>query len=638
MRKFALLLSIVFCFSMLAQKKQNLKVLYVGGTSNYELMGVELKPDSVELERSTQERMKSFDTLLRRYFKKVKTVRNTDWTPELSKQYDVTVFDALPNAVSPRDYVRDEHGRVVEVIYAKYLPEDFDMPAVTVAEIGENLGRTLGLKSDWYCLCLDLEAHHWKKDHAVFAGPYKVNPPTYMAPTPAAAKEVAKAFSEQLPEQTEMWRVVKQDWAGNKGKFYYRIGMVSRPDGFGDPDDEVISSGVCAKSIDAVAIGRHGNFLHWGFAGSPDYFTPEAQNLFANCIVYISKFKGQRPIARKFNEGIDTRHWLGSKKTLLSREGYKDFARSNEVFYAQMDSMHNVAVEKKARGEELTAAEAYYLDAPTEHPKTPSYHDYLSSREKGLYDLFGDNTQLYLDYYNYNKPYFYTDGKYDLLIDKEAREWGIANNDIQILEHAVSLLEKGDARDQLMARQVLKRYTLCRFAEAKEWREWFDKYRDKLFFSAAGGYLWLANEQNAPCNDYSVLAKEKPAPKAAQKKELTSKQDPVHLGGACYSGTLYIELTIHPGFHIYADVKNDEPFIPTKISFELPETMALDGNLISPATRVLDEGGTTVYEGEATFRQNVVGKGKVKVTVSYQCCDDNGCQAPTEKTIEIEVK
>ena len=88
---------------MLAQKKQNLKVLYVGGTSNYELMGVELKPDSVELERSTQERMKSFDTLLRRYFKKVKTVRNTDWTPELSKQYDVTVFDALPNAVSPRE-------------------------------------------------------------------------------------------------------------------------------------------------------------------------------------------------------------------------------------------------------------------------------------------------------------------------------------------------------------------------------------------------------------------------------------------------------------------------------------------------------------------------------------------------------
>lgn len=36
--------------------------------------------------------------------------------------------------------------------------------------------------------------------------------------------------------------------------------------GFEDsPEAEVISSGVCAKSLDAVAIGRHGNFFHWGF-------------------------------------------------------------------------------------------------------------------------------------------------------------------------------------------------------------------------------------------------------------------------------------------------------------------------------------------------------------------------------------
>ena len=85
--------------------------------------------------------------------------------------------------------------------------------------------------------------------------------------------------------------------------------MVSRPGGFEDsPEAEIISGGVSAKTWDAVAIGRHGNFLHWGFAASPDDMTEEARDVFANAVVYIAGFAGQTPVARKYNDRIITRH------------------------------------------------------------------------------------------------------------------------------------------------------------------------------------------------------------------------------------------------------------------------------------------------------------------------------------------
>ena len=80
-----------------------------------------------------------------------------------------------------------------------------------------------------------------------------------------------------------------------------RVGMVSRPGGFEDsPEAEIISGGVSAKTWDAVAIGRHGNFLHWGFAALSDDMTDEARDVFANAVVYIAGFAGQTPVARRY--------------------------------------------------------------------------------------------------------------------------------------------------------------------------------------------------------------------------------------------------------------------------------------------------------------------------------------------------
>ena len=80
---------------------------------------------------------------------------------------------------------------------------------ICIAEASENIGRSLGNKNDWFCLCLDNYALGWKKDHPVFNGPFKVNIVSEMRPTPDNAKEYAPMYGYTLPEQTEMWMVSK---------------------------------------------------------------------------------------------------------------------------------------------------------------------------------------------------------------------------------------------------------------------------------------------------------------------------------------------------------------------------------------------------------------------------------------------
>lgn len=99
--------------------------------------------------------------------------------------------------------------------------------------------------------------------------------------------------------------------------------MVSRPGGFEDsPEAEIISGGVSAKTWDAVAIGRHGNFLHWGFAASSDDMTDEVRDVFANAVVYIAGFAGQTPVARKYNDRIITRHDITLRAFSATRRAY----------------------------------------------------------------------------------------------------------------------------------------------------------------------------------------------------------------------------------------------------------------------------------------------------------------------------
>ena len=349
-------------------EKIGLKILYVGGTSDLETFVT--KVDSLVLQQSVAERMASFENMLRTYFETVKVENAKDYMPEMSDDYDVTIFDGKPRELIPAQVVRNEQGRIVSRTAAGYLPETFDRPAMMLVEMGETLGRKIGLKTDWYCLCLDSDVHNFKLNHPIFHGPFPVQMTLRMEPTPEAAFHYAYMVDEPIPDSILMWKV--QNFPIRKG---FRIGMVSRPWGFEDsPEAEVISSGVCAKSLDAVAIGRHGNFFHWGFAASPKYMTEEAKTVFANAVVYIAKFAGQTPIARRYNDGIATHGYLKEIKYLSSRASWEDRLKSDKEYAEYMLGEKKKVQEKQRRGESLTAEESMLLSYTPSPSRTYEQH------------------------------------------------------------------------------------------------------------------------------------------------------------------------------------------------------------------------------------------------------------------------
>ncbi len=77
-------------------------------------------------------------------------------------------------------------------------------------------------------------------------------------------------------------------------------GVVSRVIKPGDSDEaEAILLGFApGKHYESVGIGRHGNFLQWGYAAAPSQMTEAGRNLFVNCIYYIRQFDGKAPTTR----------------------------------------------------------------------------------------------------------------------------------------------------------------------------------------------------------------------------------------------------------------------------------------------------------------------------------------------------
>ena len=71
----------------------------------------------------------------------------------------------------------------------------------------------------------------------------------------------------------------------------------------------------------------------------------------------------------------------------------------------------------------------------------------------------------------------------------------------------------------------------------------------------------------------------------------------------------------------------------------LHENVKSMSDLMRNCDLAVSANGTTVYEGNAEFRQKVKGIGvaKARVFVSWQCCDDHICMPPMEKEIIIEL-
>lgn len=621
-----------------AVKKTKLRVLYVGGHSNLETFANDY--DKTENERSMKERMASFEQFLNQYFTTVKVIQGKDYNYKMSYNYDVTIMDGVPTPLKPRHDIKDGQ-RFIKRIEAQYFPEDFDRPVVTIAELGETLGRYIGLKSDWYCLCLDNYAHTMRTNHPIFKGPYKVNMKLEEKPTPEGALAFAPMVGETLPPTTKMMKIGNTSYQ-QRGK-NIKIGMVSRPWGYEDsPECEWISGGLSSKSIDAMAIGRQGCFLHWGFAAAPSDMTAEAKPLFVNAIIYISKFAGQRILARKLNENMSTRIEAKENAYRVTRECWEMVKNESEVYNKQMKHFSDSIKAIQAAGGKISEMDKMYLQWQPE--QTPTLEQWIQRSAGALYTKFGTDEAAYAKYYKENTPYFYgtLDG-YGLQLDEDAKSLGIPNNDIRLLDKAILLWETTE--DVAKGRRLLERYTLLRYDNPKQYRAWFLKYKDKLFFTESGGWVWLVNTQdkNVPGNDYSVLHyNEVPEQKTPEISGDTNRDNPVLISGVVNDlpngdKELVIRVKMHNGFHIYGFVSDQDPYIATTFDIQTEGDWKKVGELQIPSFKNLGSTGTTIYEGDVMFRQRLKGsgKGKVTCTVIYQTCDEHACLPPRDVTLEF---
>lgn len=197
-------------------RKSNLKVLYVGGSPDVDYVGN--RPDSAE-------------KMLKRYFRQVTVIRAKTYRPELSDNYDVTVMDGRPDPILPGIMERDSSGRLTRYEKTGYLPPAFDRPMLMIADMSEEIGRRIGLKTDWYCLCLDADAHHIQMEHPIFQGPFPVKMTMVKKPMPEAMRTLPYINNTIVPDSLPMWRVQKEGYMSKRG---IRVGMVSRPGGFED--------------------------------------------------------------------------------------------------------------------------------------------------------------------------------------------------------------------------------------------------------------------------------------------------------------------------------------------------------------------------------------------------------------------
>ena len=636
---YCLMLCLATCLFVLSacssqKDPRDIRVLYLGGQSewvNGEHGGPKKFATEEEFQQSVTERMNAFGDLLRVYFDSVTVMRAADYRPEMSDAYDVTIFDGMSPALEEAVRESDDQGNFVRYVPARYLPDDFSAACITIGSVGNALGRRIGIKNDWYCLCLDADAHGMNLEHPIFKGPFHTDITLTKQPTPENAFHYAYFQDEPLPDSVMMWKVNTVGYMTEKN---CQPGMVARPWGYVDSkESESISSGVCAKTIDAVALGRHANFFTWGFIGGPQNMTEEAKVVFANTVVYMAQFKGQKPLVRKFSDRIATREYVKEQMFLSTRSSYDERMVSDSIFYAE-------------RAKE---------DPNFQMPPRMTYADYLKRYQKELFDQFGEDEAKYLAYYKENTPYFYGgrgfyDGTafYELLVDEDAKAWQIPTNNVRLLDKAITCLEEGMEVER--AQRILTRYTLCEFTQPSEWRAWFDKYRDKLFFTESGGWFFMPDEPGAPGTDYKALERRQQAKETAQAEQPSGEAEPNQQNPVIVSASVRpisgnqaevkVGIKILAGFHIYKEVGQGDPYLPLKLEFQLPDGAKL-GKADYPAAKPFGDKGTTMYEDNLTVTQIVEGvsaSSKLTCKVSCQCCDAHVCMPPLEKEFVLTVK
>ncbi|GAA4234612.1 hypothetical protein GCM10022291_14440 [Postechiella marina] len=466
-------------------KKSDLKILYVGTNPDKPISERDLKystnPDrKLALQKK---RASDFESFLNRYFETVTTIYGADFKETMSADYDVTIIDAYLTPFTG-GYEKDKNGQILGYKTRQYLTKSFNHATIMIGEPSAFIGEGRELKIDHLCLCLDAHAHGMKLEHPIFNTPNKITITYEKQKVPSNYK--ARYGGRDLRETMPMWRMQTEGYEDGKG---FPIGLVSTGYAFENGiDAEWISSGKCAKGVEATAIGRHANFFHWGFAAAPEYMTDSAKLTFINAIHYIAPFKGAKQITRKIKR-IPLREYTREQQWTVSDRGAKAW-----LHYINKDTLKSKEEKlklqaKKEAGKTLSELEKMKLQMPI-RKETREWT--IRHEPQDLKDKFGNNWKAYEERYKENMNYFYPlpyKHYYQNAIDEDAKALGIPNNDIKLIDTAIKMLKKGG--DVAMAKRILTRYTNENFKTEKEWVKWFKKNRNKLYFSEGDGYKYI---------------------------------------------------------------------------------------------------------------------------------------------------
>lgn len=273
-------------------------------------------------------------------------------------------------------------------------------------------------------------AHAESLEHDVYQTPFKVEPEFEQWKTPSNYHR-RNLGEDKLPDKMKVWRVQKT--ARNSGS------VVSRSYGFTDsPDAEVLALGFNhGKEYGAVGVGRHGNFLQWGYSASPSKMTEAGRKFLLNCICYIHRFDGKAPLIHRSSSDRLNALRLAAIITSISGDKKEFFTR---IF-------------------------------PTE-----------------LWEKYGSDPDGLVQYYRENLEFIYWNKVF--LIDSELKSLGLdSNRSLDTLERLIGFLE--DKTNAEVARLLLTRYTNQSFQNSEDRKQWFENNRDRIFFSDVGGYKFF---------------------------------------------------------------------------------------------------------------------------------------------------
>jgi DsbC/DsbD-like thiol-disulfide interchange protein len=441
------------------------------------------------------------------------------------------------------------------------------------------------------------------------------------------------------------------------------------------PELEVFCGGINEKTVQAAAVWRQGNLLHFGFEPSPAELNDAGRALLINCVAYIARFAEDRPITEVTSPFVGP---APPDRAAVLRA----LARSDDLAYLK-----------------YIASDATYKDLETRTP---------------------DERQAW---YRQFEGYLHGDANGKLAIDQEAAAFGVPPNTAEFLDKAIAALEAGDDAAGA-ARRLLGRYApLGPVAEGPvgkdssvAWNSWWRANKPYLFFSDSGGYRCTSTRwpSSARCRRPNCAAPRvptnpkpptghvsemqammrswqpwssplacliclvgcvRPATTTAVGKQAADKQtqapveaetaqtpseevevsepapsNPVAAAAAILpatfkapvTATLVIRVRTAPGWHIYAVDHPTGTAQPTRLELKLPDGVEPEGEWLNPEAS-LSAGagkGQFIYEGDFTFRRRLkiseqVEPGRVEIgcQINYQACDPFLCRPPESLTV-----